>query len=150
MTKEEYLSQIQVLPRRIDYHNARLLRLQRQADAVTSRWGEHSTSASGDAPYVRMLENIEAAREELEEETGLLLSLQRQVEDTVNALPDERLRLVLLYHYLEKKTFAEIGEMLYVSFSSVRRYIIRALELLVLPEHPISIVSPKLGTVEQK
>ena len=31
MTKEEYLSQVRVLSRRIEYHNERLLRLRRQS-----------------------------------------------------------------------------------------------------------------------
>ena len=139
MSKEEYLSQVTVLTRRIEYHNERLLRLQQQADALSSRWGEHTSSYNKDAPYVRMLENIEAAREELAEENRLLDSLQQQVEETINALPEERLRLALLYRYLEKKTFREIGELLFISYSSVKRWIESALEMLVLPENPISI-----------
>lgn len=139
MTKAEYLTQVRTLSRRIDYHNERLRRLRDQADAVTSRWGEHTASSGKDAPYVHILESIEAAREELEAEERLLVSLRRQVEDTVNTLPEDKLRFVLLYRYIEERKIEDIAELMYTSLSSVKRWIACALELLVLPEDPISI-----------
>ena len=67
------------------------------------------------------------------------MSLRRQVEDTVNTLPEDKLRFVLLYRYIEERKIEDIAELMYTSLSSVKRWIASALELLVLPEDPISI-----------
>ena len=139
MTKEAYLSQVGILSRRVLYHTERLHRLRLEADAVRSRWGEQSFSRAGDAPYARMLENIETAKEELNAENELLSRLQRQVEETINMLPEEKARLFLLYRYIEEKTLSEIEELLFLSMSSVKRLRLRAMDGLVLPEDAISI-----------
>ncbi len=139
MTKEEYLSQVQVLSRRIDYHRERLYRLRRDADAVSSRWGESAGARSADAPYVRMLEKIESAGEQLASENDLLSRLQEQVENAIGALPEERMRLVLLYHYLEGLSYSQIGAQLYLDKGTVYRWKERAVGRLELPEDPISI-----------
>ena len=139
MTKEEYLSQVGVLSRRITYHTERLLRLRREADAVSSRWGASVSAHSADAPFIRMLENIETAREELEAETELMSRLQEQVGETIRGLPDDRMRMVLLYRFLEGRTYQEIGGFLYVDKATAKRWQQRALQSLRLPEHPVSI-----------
>ena len=85
MTKIAYLSQVGQLTRRITYHTERLLRLRREADAVSSirlgMGGGHVSSA--DAPFARMLERIEEAGEELEKENDLLDRLRAQAEDSI-------------------------------------------------------------------
>lgn len=137
MTKEEYLSQVRVLSRRIEYHNERLLRLRREADAVSSRWGEGTSCHSQEAPFQKALERVEEAREQLEAENALLAALQGQVEEAVDALPDPDLRLVLLYHYLEGMSYARIGELLFLDKGTVFRRKERAMAQLELPEEPI-------------
>ena len=143
MTKKEWISQPETLSRRIVFHRECLERMRREADAVFSRWGEGSSVRGGDAPYVRMLERIEALQEKLEWETALYDRLRAQVEEAVGALPQEKMRLVLLYHYLERKSFPQIGDLLYMNKGTACRWAVRALEALVLPEDPVNIFSEK-------
>lgn len=144
MTKIAYLSQVGQLTRRITYHTERLLRLRREADAVSSirlgMGGGHDSSA--DAPFARMLERIEEAGEELEKENDLLDRLRAQAEASILSLKEEKLRLVLLYRYLEEKTFLQIGDLLYMDKSSAIRNHRKALESLELPEDCIEIPQP--------
>ncbi len=140
MKPQEYLSQLQILDRRIAYRAVRLRRLEGELDAVRSPWGGRAGgSPSGEAPYVRLLERLESEKEELERENELRGRLQRQVEETVGRLPDENMRLVLLYRYLEEKTYTQIGELLCMDRSTAWRWAEKALARLVLPENPISI-----------
>ena len=141
MTTHEYLSQYRVLSNRITYHTERLRRLRLEADAVSSRWGESISAHTAEAPYIRILENIESARAELSAENDLLDRLQEQIEQTVELLPGENLRLVLLYRYLAGKSYAEIGNLLFSSKASVSRWLAQALDELPLPEDCISICS---------
>ena len=141
MTKKAWLSQPGELSRRITYHTERLQRLRREADAVASRWGEGSSVRGGEAPYVRMLERIEAQEEQLEREYNLYDRLRAQIEEAVSRLPLEKMRLVLLYHYLEGKSFLQVGELLYMDKGTAHRWASRALDALELPEDPIDIFS---------
>lgn len=141
MTCEEYLSQIEKLSRRIAYHREHILRLRSEADAVSCCWGESTGVRSADAPYVRMLERIEVLEEEEERENQLLLSLRKQAEEIISRLPDENMKWVLLYRFLEGKNYVQIADLLYVSRMTVTRWRNRALELLVLPEDAINIFS---------
>ena len=137
--KVAYLSQPGVLARRIAFHTERLCRLRREADAVTSRWGENVASHSGDAPYIRMLEKIEECEEELREENALMVRLQAEIEATVARLPQEKMRLVLLYRYLEGMTYPQIGDLLYMDRTTAQRWKERAVDSLELPENPVRI-----------
>ena len=141
MTKEYYLSQLGILSGRITFHSEQLYRLRREKDAVSSRWGESTGTVAFDAPYARLLEKIEALEETLDSELETRSRLQRQMEETIAGLPDEKMRLVLLYRYLEGKTFFEIGNLLYMDKSSAVRIHARAMELLVLPEDPLNIAA---------
>ena len=141
MTKEYYLSQLGILSGRITFHSEQLYRLRREKDAVSSRWGEASGAVAFDAPYARLLEKIEALEETLDSELETRSRLQRQMEETIAGLPDEKMRLVLLYRYLEGKTFFEIGNLLYMDKSSAVRIHTKAMGLLVLPEDPLNIAA---------
>ena len=139
MTKKAWLSQPGELSRRITFHTERLQRLRREADAVSSRWGECASARTGEAPYVRMLERIETLQEELEREYDLYDRMKAQIEEAVARLPQEKMRLVLLYHYLEGKSFLRIGDLLYMDKGTAHRWAVRALDALVLPEHPVTL-----------
>ena len=106
ITKKEWLEQPGRLSRRMAYHTERLLSLRREADAVASRWGESVCAQCSEAPYVRMLERIETLQEKLKWENELYDRLRAQVEEAIDGLPQEKMRLVLLYHYLEGKSFS--------------------------------------------
>ena len=139
MTNEMYLSQIGILAGRIRYHEERLRRLRLEADAVSSHWGEHGGVRSVDAPYVRIMERIESCEEELERDYELLARLQAQTEETIARLPEEKMRLMLLYRYLEGKSYLQIGDLLYMDKGTAKRWQARALKCLTLPENAILI-----------
>ncbi len=143
MTKKEWLSQPARLSHRMAYHAERLRGLRREADAVASRWGESIRAQCADAPYVRMLERIETLQERLDRESELYDLLRTQIEEAINRLPEEKMKLVLLYHYLEGKSFLQVGDLLYVDKCTASRWAVRALEFLMLPEDPIDIDSEK-------
>lgn len=139
ITKKEWLEQPGQLSRRMAYHAERLLTLRREADAVASRWGESIRAQCAEAPYVRMLERIETMQEKLKWENELYDRLRSQVEEAINGLPQEKMRLVLLYHYLEGRSFQQIGDLLYMDKGTANRWAVRALEFLILPEDPVTI-----------
>jgi len=147
MTNKAYLSQLTALERRITYHRERLGRLRRELDAIPSPWGEHySGPVNPDAPYVRLIERIEILAQELAEEERLYDRLRLQIEETVSRLPDQRMSLVLLYRFVENKTFLQIGDLLYMNKGTAKRWEDRALACLELPEDPVCIFSGNSAT----
>ena len=141
MTNEAYLCQAGILSRKIAYHMERLRRMRLEADAVSSHWGERGGGGSGEAPYVRMLERIESGEEELDRENELLARLKAQTEETISRLPQEKMKLVLLYKYLEGMSYREIGDLLYMDKGTAKRWQDRALACMTLPEDAICIPS---------
>ena len=143
MTNEEYLNQIETLTRRITYRREQLLRLRLEAESVSSRWRDLSGVSGGtcntDASYVRILERIEAKEEELKGEEELLFRLREQVEQAIELLPSEDLRLMMLYRYLEGKNYVQIAGILHVSWKTAVRWRDEALELFCVPEDAIEI-----------
>ena len=140
MNAEKYLEQVGILTKKVAYHREHLMMLLHERDGISSRWGEFSGgSGSGDAPYVRMLENIEKKTEELAKEEDLLNRLRKQAEEIIDTLPEEDLKQVLLYRYLEGKNYVQIADLLFVSRITVTRWKTKAMELLVIPEDAIDI-----------
>ena len=139
MTKKAYLSQPLTLDHRISYHAERLARMKREADAVYSLWGEHIGSGGNDAPYVRMMERIQELEAKMTEECALYDRLRAQVEAVIMRLPEEKMQLVLLYHYLEGMSFTQIGERLFMDRGTAFRWAGRGLQRLELPEEPVTI-----------
>ena len=141
MTKKEWLSQPAALSRRITYLTVQLHNLRLELDAVSSPWGEVVSAHSDDAPYARMLEKIETVKERILTACDLYDRLRSQIEEAVLRLPSENMRLVLLYHYLEGKSFSQIGDILFLNKGSAARCAARAVEELVLPPEPIDAFS---------
>ena len=141
MTKKEWLSQPAALSRRITYLTVQLHNLRLELDAVSSPWGEVVSAHSDDAPYARMLEKIETVKERILTACDLYDRLRAQIEEAVLGLPNENMRLVLLYHYLEGKSFSQIGDILFLNKGSAARCAARGIEELVLPEEPIDVFS---------
>ena len=101
---------------------------------LTARWQIHLTAHS-------MLEKIETVRERIRTATDLYDRLRAQIEETILRLPNENMRLVLLYHYLEGRSFSQIGDILFLNKGSAARCAARGIEELVLPEEPIDVFS---------
>ena len=141
MTKKEWLSQPAALSRRITYLTVQLHNLLLEMDAVSSPWGEISFVHGDEAPYVRKLEKIETVKERIRNAEDLYDRLRAQIEETILRLPNENMRLVLLYHYLEGRSFSQIGDILFLNKGSAARCAARGIEELVLPEEPIDVFS---------
>ena len=141
MTKKDWLSQPAALSRRITYLTVQLHNLLLELDAVSSPWGEVLSGHSGDAPYVRRLEKAESVKEQIRTAYDLYDRLRAQIEETILRLPNENMRLVLLYHYLEGRSFSQIGDILFLNKGSAARCAARGIEELVLPEEPIDVFS---------
>lgn len=142
MNAERYLEQFETLSRRIAYHREHLLMLHLELDGLSSCWNRVSGgNGSGEAPYVRALENIERKKKELEQEEDLLQRLRTQIEETVDRLPDESMKQILLYRYLHGKNYVQIADILFMGRLSVTRRKKRAMELLEVPEDAIDIFS---------
>ncbi len=141
MTKKEWLSQPAALSRRITYLTVQLHNLLLELDAVSSPWGEVLSGHSDDAPYVRRLEKAETVKEQIRTAYDLYDRLRSQIEEAVLRLPSENMRLVLLYHYLEGKSFSQIGDILFLNKGSAARCAARAVEELILPPEPIDVFS---------
>ena len=141
MTKKEWLSQPAALSRRITYLTVQLHNLLLEMDAVSSPWGEVSFVHADEAPYVRRLEKIESVKERIRLAEDLYDRLREQIEEAILRLPSENMRLVLLYHYLEGKSFSQIGDILFLNKGSAARCAARAVEELVLPPEAIDVFS---------
>ena len=139
MTKKDWLSQPAALSRRITYLTVQPHNLLLELDAVSSPWGECSFVHTDEAPYVRKLERIETVREKIRTATDLYDRLRAQIEETILRLPNENMRLVLLYHYLEGRSFSQIGDILFLNKGSAARCAARAVEELILPPEPIDV-----------
>ena len=142
MTKEEYLSQVGELTREIIYHTAKLSRMRRDMDVISTvrydLFGKNG-SVKRNAPFEYTIERIEEEERQLAEKQEMLAKLQGQVGDAINAISNEKLRLVLLYKYLEGKSYMQIGDLLFVDKATAKRWQSRAMEELDIPEKPIRI-----------
>ena len=142
MNAEKYLEQVGLLTSRITYHREHIMMLMHEKDGIFSRWGAVSGGGgNGDAPYARMIENIERKKEELAKEEELLQRLRAQVEEVVGALPDEEMQQVLLYRYMQGKNYIQIADLMFTSRYTVMRRKEQAIELLEVPEDAIDISS---------
>ena len=139
MTCKEYLAQIRKLKKMIVCHAERLRTMRLEADSVSSRWGERVFSGCTDAPFVRLMERIAALEERVHWENNLYDTLYEQVTTAVESLPDVDSRLVLLYHYVDGKSFSEIGNIMQMSKATAIRTEQSACEHFVLPENPIQV-----------
>ena len=139
MTVDAFLTQYRTLLERIEKNSARLQRMQNQADAIASVWGEHRSAHSQDAPYVRMLAEIDELARNLKQDTEIMPYLQAQVLDMIYSLPHEPMRNVLEQRYLNGKTYYQIAKFLKMDRATAKRWQIRALAILNVPDQPILI-----------
>ena len=129
MTVETYLKQGIFLDRRIKYQLQRIAEL-RASDKV-------QTSSTGEARFVKALEKVDEIQEQVNRELNDLLALKKQIEGVIHQVGNEEYELVLSYRYLQNKSWAEIADQLYVGKTTVKRWHGKAIQMIVLPEHPI-------------
>ncbi len=138
MTSKEYLNQAYRLEQRIRLHKERLDELRDLAGSPSSPGFEehYNPNRPTEAPFIKTLYKIMDLEEKVEGELQLLLTLQEEVQETIDRLPDMDERLVLTYRYLKNMSWSQIGDELYVDERTVRRWHNRALSHVRIPENP--------------
>lgn len=138
MTSKEYLNQAYRLEQRIRLHKERLDELRDLAGSPGSPGFEehYNPNRPTEAPFIKTLYKIMDLEEKVEGELQLLLTLQEEVQETIDRLPDMDERLVLTYRYLKNMSWSQIGDELYVDERTVRRWHNRALSHVRIPENP--------------
>ena len=140
MDVETYLKQGRLLDQRINYHLRKLSELRQTAYMISSpqiSGCKVQNSHTGEAPFEKALERIEAMEERINQEIDLLVDLQEQIEGVIGQLESEEHQMILKYRYLEGLPWDEIGELLNISISTVKRWNQNALLMLKMPENPI-------------
>ena len=142
MDVKEYLQQACLLDRRINFNLRRMQEMKSGLCGLSSPQMDAAkvqTSRNGDAPFVKALLRVEEMQERINRETDLLVELQQQISEVIHSLPSEKQQMVLLYRYVETRTWEEIGNLLGVGKSTAKRWHTEALTKLRLPENPIQI-----------
>lgn len=138
MTSKEYLNQAYRLEQRIRLHKERLDELRDLAGSPGSPGFEahYNPNKPTEAPFVKTLHKILELEEKVNAELQLLLKLQAEIQETIDALYDVDERLVLTYRYLKNMSWSQIGDRLYVDERTVRRWHNRALSHIKVPSEP--------------
>lgn len=141
ITAREYLKQAYRLDLRIDYISDDIKYWKEKSESVSSVSFErhYSTNRSTEAPFLKCLDKMYEAQEQLTIELDLLVTLRKQIHDALIEMNDEDEKLILQYRYLKNYTWDEIGEVLHVDERTARRWHVRALENFVVPENAINI-----------
>ena len=135
MDVETYLKQGRLLDQRINYHLRKLSDLRQTAYTISLpqiSGNKVQNSHTGEAPFEKALERIEI---------DLLVDLQEQIGGVIGQLESEEHQMILKYRYLEGLPWDEIGELLNISISTVKRWNQNALLMLKMPENPIFLKS---------
>ena len=142
MDVQEYLKQGYLLDQRINYHLRRLEETKNMIDGVNSpliRPDKVKTSPDGEAPYVKAYLKMAELNERINQEIDLLFDLRNQIDEVLRTVRSEKHRMVLLYRYIEGRTWEDIGIMLNADKSTVKRWHQEALQMVKMPENPIVI-----------
>ena len=134
MTAKEYLSQAKTL-------NARIVRQMYRRDELYALMTTRTAKLSkvpGGSRNDRSLEDTMAKYVSLEEkidrEIDALVDLKEEIRAVIDQLPDETEKLVLVMHYLENKSYPDIGKELGYPGNSAKRITATAVNKLKVPE----------------
>ena len=142
MDVETYLKQGRLLDQRINYHMRELSELRQTAYTISLpqiSGCKVQNSHTGEAPFEKALERIEAMEERINQEIDVMVDLKNQIEEMIGQLENVEYQMVLKYRYQEGLSWDEIGELLIISISTAKRWTQNALEKLKMPEKPIFI-----------
>lgn len=130
MTAKEYLSRYRFLNDGINAKLAQVEELRSRAQTVS---GGNSPGSHSSQPYDRIGEitaKIVDLECEINEEIDHLVDIQREIRETIAAVPEERLRTLLEYKYLNCMTLEEIAVRMNYSYPQICRLHGRALMLV--------------------
>ena len=144
MNVKDYLRQGRLLDQRINYNLRRLKEMRAGLDGLCSpqiRADKVQTSPDGDPPFVKALMRMSELNERIDQEIDLLVDLRNQIDATVRTVDNDDYQMLLLYRYIEHRTWEKIGISLGVGKTTVKRWHQEALQMVKLPENPIDIKS---------
>ena len=139
MTVDDFLSQYRTLVDRIGRRTSRLTRLRNEVETIAAVWGEHRSAHSQDAPYVRILEEIDTLVRDQKEDAEILPYLQAQVLLMISSIPEEELQYVMEQRYLEGRSYRQIAKDMFIGVATVNRRLFKALTMLTMPDQPVLI-----------
>ena len=140
MQVETYLKQGLLLDRRINYHIKELNELRADACNISApAIGKEKvkSSPSGDAPFVRALMRVEELQEKINREIDVLVDLRNQIEEVINQVKEENLRMLLYYKYRQGISNEQISRMLNIGHTTLFRWHANAIKQITLPEDAI-------------
>lgn len=125
MNAKEYLSQPFKLREKIKYLKLDLERYERMIYACTSP--NYMTERIDKSPSVetcnqKALEKYYTIKDKIDEKTVELEENVEEVSNIIDSLDNEDYKLLLKYRYLDNRTFVEIQEKLFTSYSTVKRW----------------------------
>ena len=98
---------------------------------VTASFGV-ARGGNGEDRLQCAVEKIDALKNELIDQVGERIALRRWIGGTIASLPDESLRRLLCYRYIDCLTWEQIAERMHYSVMQVHRLHRKALDLLIL------------------
>ena len=142
MNVKDYLRQGRLLDQRINYNLRRLKEMRAGLDGLCSpqiRPDKVQTSPDGDPPFVKALMRMSELNERIDQEIDLLVDLRNQIDATVRTVDNDDYQMLLLYRYIENRTWEDIGAELGVGKTTAKRWHQEALQMVRMPENPIVI-----------
>ena len=142
MNVKDYLRQGRLLDQRINYNLRRLKEMRAGPDGLCSpqiRADKVQTSPDGDPPFVKALMRMSELNERIDQEIDLLVDLRNQIDATVRTVDNDDYQMLLLYRYIENRTWEDIRAELGVGKTTAKRWHQEALQMVRMPENPIVI-----------
>lgn len=141
ISTKEYFEQIFTLRGRLSLDLADLAAIEAlsTAPSTSSLEPRYNPNRRTEASFVPTLERLKNAQAKVAADKALLQNLEKQAEETIEAVQYPRYRLVLLHHYIYGKTWVQIADALNVNERTVRRWHDDALAVVTLPPNPILI-----------
>ena len=142
MNVKDYLKQGHLLDQRINFNLRRLQEMRAGIDGMSSpqiQADKVQTSPDGDPAFVKALMRISEMQERIDQEIDVLVDLRNQIDEVVRTVDNDDYQMLLLYRYIENRTWEDIGSQLGAGKTTVKRWHQAALGMVRMPENPIVI-----------
>lgn len=137
--KEEiiaYLEKPQTIYEEIIENQEEIKRLYEKAKSLKgidySKDKVQSSSLTGDANYVGIINEIEVIKEDIKEDTDRMIEARRKIKKSIAMLNDKDERKVLRYMYLDDCNIRTIMNKMHMSERTIYRYYLSALEKIIM------------------
>lgn len=142
MTVKEYLEQARTMELRIRHlilEIRKLKVLSRSLSTISLERDHVTTSSPSDSSFARILAKVDEKEEQLSKEMDRLLVLREQIMTFIHSIPNSEAQVILISYYVDCLEWKQIGELVHMHRTSVRRYHDRIIEQLSLPDDAIEI-----------